>query len=146
MLTGNFPTKVDDKGRIKIPTAFRQFIEKEYGTELYVTSLSGDNVLIYPREVWMELMRRMARLPSMEPVKIKFLSRTNYFGQMASMDKQGRVLIQQLLRESAQMDGEVAVLGSVRHLEVWNKKRYEEYIKAHPLTDKDMARLAELNI
>lgn len=146
MLTGNFPTKVDDKGRIKIPTAFRQFIEKEYGTELYVTSLSGDNVLIYPREVWMEMMRRIARLPSMEPVKIKFLSRTNYFGQMTSMDKQGRVLIQPLLRESAQMDGEVAVLGSVRHLEVWNKKRYEEYIKAHPLTDKDMTRLAELNI
>ena len=146
MLTGNFPTKVDDKGRIKIPTAFRQIIEKEYGTELYVTSLSGDNVLIYPREVWMDLMRKMARLPSMEPVKIKFLSRTNYFGQMTSMDKQGRVLIQPLLRESAQMDGEVAVLGSVRHLEVWNKKRYEEYIKAHPLTDKDMTRLAELNI
>ena len=146
MLTGNFPTKVDDKGRIKIPTAFRQFIEKEYGTELYVTSLSGDNVLIYPREVWMDMMRRIARLPSMEPVKIKFLSRTNYFGQMTSMDKQGRVLIQPLLRESAQMDGEVAVLGSVRHLEVWNKKRYEEYIKAHPLTDKDMTRLAELNI
>ncbi|MFB0519115.1 MAG: division/cell wall cluster transcriptional repressor MraZ [Acidobacteriota bacterium] len=146
MLTGNFPTKVDDKGRIKIPTAFRQFIEKEYGTELYVTSLSGDNVLIYPRGVWMDLMRKMARLPSMEPVKIKFLSRTNYFGQMTSMDKQGRVLIQPLLRDSAQMDGEVAVLGSVRHLEVWNKKRYEEYIKAHPLTDKDMTRLAELNI
>lgn len=146
MLTGNFPTKVDDKGRIKIPTAFRQFIEKEYGTELYVTSLSGDNVLIYPREVWMDMMRRIARLPSMEPVKIKFLSRTNYFGQMTSMDKQGRVLIQPLLRGSAQMDGEVAVLGSVRHLEVWNKKRYEEYIKAHPLTDEDMTRLAELNI
>ena len=146
MLTGNFPTKVDDKGRIKIPTAFRQFIEKEYGTELYVTSLSGDNVLIYPREVWMDMMRRIARLPSMEPVKIKFLSRTNYFGQMTSMDKQGRVLIQPLLRESAQMDGEVAVLGSVRHLEVWNKKRHEEYIKAHPLTDEDMTRLAELNI
>ena len=146
MLTGNFPTKVDDKGRIKIPTAFRQFIEKEYGTELYVTSLSGDNVLIYPREVWMEMMRRIARLPSMEPVKIKFLSRTNYFGQMTSMDKQGRVLIHPLLRQSAQMDGEVAVLGSVRHLEVWNKKRHEEYIKAHPLTDEDMTRLAELNI
>ncbi|TKJ35383.1 division/cell wall cluster transcriptional repressor MraZ [bacterium (candidate division B38) B3_B38] len=146
MLTGNFPTKVDDKGRIKIPTAFRQLIEKEYGTELYVTSLSGDNVLIYPREVWMELMRRIARLPSMEPVRIKFLSRTNYFGQMTAMDKQGRVLIHTLLRESAQMDGEVAVLGSVKHLEVWNKKRYEEHIKAHPLTEKDMTRLAELNI
>lgn len=146
MLTGNYPTKIDDKGRIKIPTAFRQLIEKEYGSQLYVTSLSGDNVQIYPQEVWMELMRKLARLPSMEPVKIKFLSRANYFGQMAAMDKQGRVMIHPLLRDSAQMVGEVAVLGFVNYLEVWNKKLYDEHIKTHPLTEKDKARLAELNI
>ena len=146
MLAGNYPTKIDDKGRIKIPAAFRQIIEKEYGNQLYVTSLSGGNVQIYPLEVWMGLMRRLARLPSMEPVKIKFLSRTNYFGQMTAMDKQGRVLLQPLLRESAQMVGEVVVLGFINYLEVWNKKLYDEHIKTQPLTEKDKARLAELKI
>jgi len=146
MLWGNYPTKIDDKGRIKIPTAFRQLIEKEYGNQLYITSIDGGNVLIYPMEVWTELIRKLARLPSMEPVKIKFLSRTNYFGQIAAMDKQGRVLIHQLLRESAQMVGEVAVLGITDRLEVWNKKLYAEHIETHPLTEKDKARLAELGI
>jgi MraZ protein len=61
----------------------------------------------------------------------------NFFGQVAALDKQGRVLVPQLLRESAAMAGEVSVLGLQNHLEVWNQKRLQERFKKEPFTDED---------
>ena len=52
MLRGNSPAKIDDRGRLKIPNGFRSFIESEHGRELFVTSLHGDSVRIYPMTVW----------------------------------------------------------------------------------------------
>jgi len=54
----------------------------------------------------------------------------NYYGQTARMDRQGRVLIQPLLRERAQMSGEVAILGQQRHLDVWNRSLFEARLKS----------------
>ena len=52
MLRGNFSAKIDDKSRLKIPTLFRSAIEDRYGTQLFITSLTGALVLIYPMPVW----------------------------------------------------------------------------------------------
>src|SRR5580692_9573712 len=125
MLRGNQTATVDEKGRLKIPTAFRAEIETTYeSSEYYVSSLSGDSVLIYPLSVWQEIEDRLAKLPAMHPTKSKFLDRTNYYGQVAATDKSGRILIPTLLRTTAKMDGEVVVLGSLDHLEVWNHERF----------------------
>src|SRR5207245_6888067 len=73
----------------------------------YVTSENGDYVRIYPMQVWSEIEEKLARLSSHNRTKQKFLTRANYFGQVVEMDGQGRVLIPPVLREAAQMKGEV---------------------------------------
>jgi MraZ protein len=138
MLRGNHPARIDDKGRIKVPNGFRTLIEQQYGAELFVTSVTGEYVRLYPMAVWLEIERRLAEVPSTNPSKLRFLDRVNFFGQAVAMDKQGRVVVPQLLRESAAMAGEVSVLGLHNHLAVWNQKRLQERLfKKEPFTDDD---------
>jgi len=141
VLRGNATATIDEKGRLKIPSSFRAFIDASWGSDFYVTSLSGESVLIYPLPVWQEIEERLAKLPSFDPTKKKFLDRTNYYGQLASADKSGRILIPTLLRESAQMTGEAAVLGYLDHLDVWNHKRFVGRMKDHEFNEDDYGKL-----
>src|SRR5512134_2323359 len=116
MLRGNHPARVDDKGRLKVPNGFRALVEAQYGLELFVTSVTGEYVRVYPMAVWLEIERKLAEVPSTNPSKQRFLDRVNFFGQATAMDKQGRVVTPPLLREAAAMSGEVCVLGLQNHL------------------------------
>jgi MraZ protein len=147
MLRGNHPARVDDKGRLKVPNGFRTLVESQYGPELFVTSLTGEYVRLYPMAVWLEIERRLSQVPSTNPSKLRFLDRVNFFGQLATLDKQGRVLLPQMLRETAAMSGEVSVLGLQNHLAVWNLRRLQERLfKKEPFTDEDGKVLSEYGI
>ena len=146
MLRGNYAAKIDDKGRLKIPNAFRALVEKAHGSELFVTSLTGESVRIYPMPVWLALEERLSRAPSTHPARGKFLDRVNYFGQTAEIDAQGRVVIHQRLRESAGMAGDVDVLGAVERLDVWNHERLVSKLQGDPFTDDDAKALSEFGI
>lgn len=146
MLRGNKPTTVDAKGRLKIPTAFKEDLDRDYGQDFFVTSLDGQSARIYPFPVWREIEDKLAALPSMNTAKKRFLDRTNYWGQAARADAQGRVLIPALLRESAGMRGEVAVMGYLNYLEVWNQERFREHLEREPLSDTDLQTLSDLKI
>ena len=146
MLRGNHTAKIDDKGRLKIPNAFRSLIEAEYGTELFVTSLTGEDVRIFPLPVWHALEARLGRMPSTHPSRLKYFDRANYFGQMAEIDAQGRVVIHARLREAALMNGEVDVLGQYDRLDVWNHERFLAKLQREPYTDDDARALSEFGI
>lgn len=146
MLRGNYPATVDGKGRLKIPAAFKTFLDENYGPDFYVTSLDGQSVRIYPFSVWRDIEDKLAALPSMTKAKKKFLDRANYWGQTARMDGQGRVLIPSLLREAAATRGEVAVIGYLNYLDVWNMERFREHIEQNPFTDDDEQTLSNLGI
>ena len=146
MLRGNYAAKIDDKGRLKIPNAFRSLVETKHGKELFVTSLTGECVRIYPMPVWLELEEKLGRMPTTHPARLRFLDRVNYFGQAAEIDAQGRVVIHPRLRESAGMSGEVDVLGEVDRLEVWNHERLVAKLQAEPFTDDDAKALSEFGI
>lgn len=146
MLRGNYTAKIDLKGRLKIPTAFRRYIEEKYGTQVYVTSLTGECARIYPLPEWETIEQRLALLPSMDTARRKFLDRTNYYGQQAEMDSQGRILIHPLLRKSAEVLGEVAILGYLTYLEVWELERFERRLISDPYTEEDEASMARLGI
>ena len=126
MFRGNNPATVDEKGRLKIPTAFKTEIDEKYGHDFFVTSLDGKSIWIYPLPAWLKVEEKLATLPSMNKAKKDFLDRTNYWGQMARADAQGRVLIPALLRESAGVQGEVAVMGHEERLEVWSMEGLRE--------------------
>jgi MraZ protein len=142
MLRGNALAKVDDKGRLKLPATFRSIIEPKYGTEFFVTSFRGESARIYPFPVYMRLEERLLESSDVEPVINKLRQHLNFYGQSAAMDSQGRVLIHPLLREQADLKGEVAVLGQQKYLEVWNLTSFKEWMKKDPLTNQDLADLA----
>src|SRR5262245_635530 len=146
MLRGNAPATVDIKGRLKLPSTFRSLISEQFGVDLFVTSLHGDCAWIYPMEVWKAVEARLAKAPSTNPAALKYRYRVNYFGQQTTMDAQGRVLIQPLLRQQARMEGEVVVLGATDHLEVWNKTAFEQKLGSEPITPADLDSLSQLGI
>ena len=146
MFRGNAPARIDEKGRLKVPNAFRTLIEGKHGRELFLTSLSGDYVRIYPMPVWLEIEQKLAEMPSTNPARLRFLDRINYFGQAGELDGQGRVLIPVRLREAAMMSGDVDVLGQVNVLDVWNHDRFLAKLEREPFTDDDARALSEFRI
>ena len=146
MLRGNYTARIDVKGRLKVPTQFRRLIDEKHGTEFYVTSLTGDNVQLYPLPEWEAIEKRLSLLPTMDPARRKFLDRTNYYGQQQTMDTQGRVLIHPLLRRSSGVIGDVAVLGYLTYLEVWELDKFKQRLLSDPYTEEDEAVIARLGI
>jgi MraZ protein len=146
MFRGNHPTRVDEKGRLKVPAEFKRVIDEKYAQRFYITSLDGKVAQIYPFEEWERIEQKLASLSTFNPTKKKFLNRTNYYGQVVEMDGQGRLLIPQLVRESAQVRGEVAVLGNLTYLEVRNLEAFRKEIEEQAFTDEDTKTLDELGI
>jgi MraZ protein len=144
-LRGNCPAKVDEKGRLKIPAVFLEAL-REYGNQFYITSPTGESARIYPMKVWMEIEDKLAKVSSQNRAKRKFLMRTNYYGQSVELDGQGRVLVPAVLRESAQMKGEVDVFGNLDYLEVMNHTRVLDDLKNSPYTEEDDKALEDLGI
>ena len=146
MFRGSAPTRIDDKGRLKVPTGFRRMLEERFGREVFITSVLGDSVLLYPLPVWEEIEHRLAALPSTDRIKQRYLERVSYFGQQAQLDGQGRVVIPPILRERASMEGEVVVSGRLDHLEIWNHDRLQERFAEQPFTDEEFGYLSEKGI
>ena len=147
MFRGNHPTRVDEKGRLKLPAEFKRRVDELYGPQFFITSKDGRRAEIWPLKEWEKIEAQLARLSPMDPVRKKFLDVTNYYGQMVEMDAQGRLLLPQLLRESAKAMGEVNVLGVQTMLEVVNAESFKTEMKgerdAVELTVSDLTALAE---
>ncbi|MBZ5719278.1 MAG: division/cell wall cluster transcriptional repressor MraZ [Acidobacteriia bacterium] len=146
MFRGNHPTRVDEKGRLKVPAEFKRVIDEKYGTQFYITSLDGKVAQVYPFEEWERIEQKLAGLSTFNPTKKKFLDRVNYYGQAVEMDSQGRLLIPQLLRDAAQIKGEVAVLGNLTYLVVRNIEVFRKEIAETPFTPDDEKTLDDLGI
>src|SRR3990172_2367302 len=144
MLRANAPAKVDEKGRVKIPSIFRTEIEQEFGSDFYVTSLRGDCVRLYPFPIWNEIEQKIASLLKSDPAVKIFLRNTNYYGQMTAMDSQGRILIPVLLRDSAQVRDEVSIQGHLKYLEIWNAEILRRQLDELPFTEEHKHRLSTL--
>jgi len=146
MFRGSSTAKIDDKGRLKIPTDFRRILEEEYGSEVFVTSIHGDCALIYPLTVWEGIEHRLQGMPSTDRTRGRFLERVNYYGQQVRLDTQGRMVLPQILRDRAGLDGEAVVNAELDHLVVWNRERMERRLDEQPFTEDDFGALSEHGI
>jgi len=140
MLRGNRQATVDDKGRLKIPAAFLDSLKKS-GKRFFVTSEDGQFAHIYPMTFWEGIERKLSKKPAYDPTKKKFLDRVNYYGQEVELDGQGRILLPEVLRDAAQLKGDVDVLGQSQFLDVWNHTRYVEHMQKNPLSVDDFKEL-----
>ena len=146
MFRGTHTTRLDEKGRLKVPADFKRQIDENYGVQFYITSRTGTVAEVYPMQEWEEIERKLAAAPDSHPVKKKFLKVTNFYGQVVEMDGQGRLLLPAALRETAKLKGEVAVMGSLKHLLVRNAEELRKEIAAEPFTEEDAASLSSLGI
>ena len=151
-LRGNSPATVDEKGRLKLPSTFKAELETfakgegRGGLRHYLTSLDGRSARLYPMAVWEEIEARLKKLPSTNPAKRRFLEVTSYYGSEVEPDAQGRFVIPPILREAAQLVGEVVILGQLDHMAIWNRGGFERRLAAEPLSAEDLSQLAELGI
>jgi MraZ protein len=144
MFRGNHPTRVDEKGRLKIPADFKRVVDELYTAQFFITSVNGERAQIWPMPEWQK--KEELALNSRDVAVKRWLDRTSYYGQVAEMDAQGRVLIPQVLRESAKTVGDVVVFGKLNYLEVANHDLFRAKLEAEPLTVADEAALAALGL
>ncbi len=144
MFRGNHPAKVDDKGRLKMPSAFKQLADANNVTQFYVTSTDGKSAEIWPLPEWEKVEKQLADSSTMEDAVKKYLNVTSYYGQQVEMDNQARLLLPQILRTSAKLDAEVAVLGMQTYLEVHNREIFERNMQANELTPDDRKTMAAI--
>jgi MraZ protein len=149
VLRGSHQAKIDEKGRLKLPTPFRSYIDATWKTShVYLTSddSTGHYVRVYPLPVWEGIEQKLLKMPSTDLARRRFQRWTSLYGQEGEIDMQGRVLIPPQLREPALMQGEVVVLGSGDFLEVWNRDRFLAQTESERLTVDDHSRLSEFGI
>ena len=123
MLLGQFSYTLDSKGRLTIPSRFRE----ELTVEIVVTRGLDRCLTVYPIEVWREISRKVTSLPITDP-RGRALRRVFFADAVdAELDKQGRVLIPDRLREYAGLDlsSEVVIVGLDRFIELWDPNRWE---------------------
>lgn len=144
MFRGNHPAKVDEKGRLKVPSAFKQLLDTQHVTQFYVTSSDGRSAEVWPLPEWEKREAQLAEFSTMDDAVQKYLNLTSYYGQQVEMDSQARVVLPQILRGSAKLDAEVAVMGKINYLEVHNLAQFEESLPASALTAEDRKAVAAI--
>jgi MraZ protein len=125
MLIGRFTHKVDDKGRLSLPAKFR----KELGETVVITHGLDQCLFVYTADEWQKFASQIGSL-SMGQADTRAFSRFLLSGAIETeVDKSGRVLIPNFLREYAGLDDQVVVAGVHSRLELWNEARWEAYAK-----------------
>lgn len=127
MFCGQFEHAVDSKGRLIIPARIREALSDGFQERCVVTRGIEPCIALYPKDEWDSLVRKLrASLPRMSGKGRWFLRKVFGMATECELDKQGRILIPQHLREFAGIEKEVVVIGVLDHVEIWSKDRWRE--------------------
>ena len=141
---GSFVLRVDDRGRVKIPSQYLSILTGQYGNDLYITSLNGDNVLIYPLKVWEDIEQSIEKIKVRAPEIQEYISRTSYWGNESEVDNRGRVLIPPELRKTSQLDSNLRIFGEIDHMVVWNEELFKKKSLSGKFTDEKLQAVSRL--
>ncbi|NLY44434.1 MAG: division/cell wall cluster transcriptional repressor MraZ [Tissierella sp.] len=143
MFIGEYQHTLDTKGRIIVPSKFRE----ELGDEFVITKGLDNCLFVYPQNEWKVLEDKLKTLPLTNKDARAFV-RFFFSGACEStLDKQGRVLIPANLREHSKIDKDAVVIGVSTRLEIWSKEEWEGYIDEDNLSYDSIAeKMAELGI
>lgn len=137
MFRGNHPAKVEESGRLKLPSTFKELVDAAGITQFYITSTDGRSAEIWPLSEWEKREALLAEQGDMDESVQKYLNLTSYYGQQVKMDGQGRVVLPQILRGAAKLEGEVGVMGKINYLEVYNLAQFEASLPDNTMTGED---------
>jgi MraZ protein len=146
---GNPTTKLDERGRLKMPAEFKAFIEKKYGKDFnafYITSREGKDAEIYPMPEWTKQMAKVFSMPTSHPVRAKLQRSYTLYGGRADMDPQGRLLFPEELRNEGFVNLEVKVSGDKNRLKVMSLTSLRLSVKANSYTEQDAEVMNEFDV
>ena len=119
---------MDDKGRVSLPARFRELLSGAGDCRLVLTTnldTEGDCLVAYPIQVWQEFEERVAAMPQMNRSVI-MLKRLHFAGATeVAADRQGRILVPQVLRDSAGLSGQVLFAGLGDKIEIWDREAWQ---------------------
>lgn len=127
--SGKYYYTLDPKGRLIIPSSFREIISSNYNSTLFVVNALFDKCLhIYPQEEWTRFEEKVRVLPGMLE-EVRFLKRRVIASaQEIELDKQGRVLIPATHREDAGLASDIVIVGQIDKLELWDRKEWDSVV------------------
>ncbi|MBE7414544.1 MAG: division/cell wall cluster transcriptional repressor MraZ [Deltaproteobacteria bacterium] len=125
MFKGRYEHLIDSKGRISIPSRFRETLNERYDSRLVVTNYDGC-LIAYPLAEWQKLEEKISALPEFKKDTKAFLRFFYSSAADCAIDKLGRILIPQTLRDYAKLEKEVVLIGAFRHMEIWSKTLWEQ--------------------
>lgn len=144
MFRGNHPAKIDEKGRLKLPAAFKLQTDAASISHFYITSVDGKSAEVWPLPEWEKREQQLMDFSTLDDAVQKYLDLTSYYGQQVEIDNQARVLLPQILRDSAKLDAEVTVFGKLLYLEVKNRELFEKNLPAMEMTAEDRKAMATI--
>jgi MraZ protein len=128
MFRGSSFHTIDPKGRIIIPSRFREAIKEGGGDGVMITRMDR-SLFAYTFDAWSEIESRILSLAETSEYMRRF-RRVFIGGAFECMsDKQGRILVPPTLRQYGDLEKEIALVGQINHFEIWSKERYEEEVK-----------------
>jgi len=146
---GNPTSKLDERGRLKMPAEFKAFTERKYGkgfNAFYITSMDGESAEIYPLPVWLERQKKIFSMPQSNPARRILLTRYSLYGDRADMDPQGRMQIPEELLTKAELMGEVKASGEGSFIRVTSLKKLRERARADELTAEMLDSLGQVDL
>lgn len=122
MFMGEYNHTIDAKGRLIIPAKFREAL----GEQFVVTRGLDDCLFVYPDDGWKAFEEKLSTLPVANKNARKFARFFLSGAAQVELDKQGRILIPNTLREYGGLEKEVVLIGVANRVEIWSKARWEE--------------------
>lgn len=149
MFRGQHVHAIDAKGRTSFPARFRAVLEERGDLRLFLVRGLDNSVAVYPYAEWIEFEAKIAARPQFDPNVRKVLRLFVSSAVDAEFDKVGRILIPQTLRDHAKLGREVIWAGMTKHIEVYDRERFEASLAEDqtPEGQQDLAQaLAELGL
>ncbi|MDQ3036401.1 MAG: division/cell wall cluster transcriptional repressor MraZ [Myxococcota bacterium] len=150
MFRGQYAHAIDEKGRTSVPSRFREVLAGQGESRLVITTGVDPCLVAYPMKEWLAFEERLSQLPRFDP-SVAMIRRLYVSGAVElELDKVGRLLIPQTLRETAGLEREALWAGMGKHLELWSKDRFDalrQQVLADEATRRDLAqRLGDLGL
>lgn len=136
MFIGEYSLTIDDKGRLSVPMKFRS----ELKGKAVVTRGLDNSLFLYSMSEWQKLAEKLSSLP-ISKANTRAFSRLMLAGAMdCELDKNGRIILPDYLRDFAKIDKHVVVAGLYNRLEIWSEELWKKYKRN---TEKDSTEIAE---
>lgn len=126
MLRGFTELSLDTKGRLAIPSRYREHLVKDFGGQLIVTSYRAI-LFLYPLPKWEEVERKLVNLPNLDESVNDFIELLTTYATECVLDNQGRILIPQILREKANLEKQVVLIGRLNKFEIWDDQTWKSH-------------------